>query len=86
MSRLQARISELEQRETVGNWENAEIEDSARSQKPKRRRDGEPAEKVNGRSAKRARTKAGAVASSERGVPTKNLIDDEADSKWNELG
>ena len=86
VSRLQARVSELEEREVAWDRMNAEVEDSPRSQTLKRRRDGEPAKDLSGRSAKRARGKVDAVASNERDAIPLNPNIDMSGSDWDELG
>lgn len=84
--RLQARVSELEKGEVVWKRESAELEESARSQRLKRRRDGESAEELGHSSAKRTMTKVGTVASNEHNELLQNLVSAEAASEWGELG
>ena len=73
----------VEQRGAERKRESAEVEDSARSQRLKRRRGGKPAEEHGRSSTKRANTKAGATAFHDDAV-LQNL--DEAGFKWDELG
>ena len=74
VSRLQARIFELEEREI------------SRSQSIKRTIDDDPIEEHNGRSTKRLRTEVDAVVFDERDTTLQRLIDHEAGSQLNELG
>ena len=83
VSRLQARVSEMEKREAEWKRESAEIEDSARSQRLKRRRNGDSAEELGrSSSAKRANTK----AAFHDDAKLQNLTGDEASFEWDELG
>ncbi len=80
---LQASLSELEKREAEWKWESTGLEDSARSQRLKRRRDDEPAEDFDGSSSsKRAKRKAGFHDD----AVLQNLIGDAASFGWDELG
>ena len=83
---LQAKIAELEAGEVAGREKSTEVEGSTRSQRLKRRKDREPGEGPNGRSTKRARTKAGAVFPNERDAVTQSIVDDETTSELDELG
>ena len=83
---LRARITELEAREVARGRKSTEAQDSARLQRLKRRKDGDPANELGGRSTKRARTKAGAVAPNEQDAVPQNFIDDETRSELDELG
>ena len=86
VSRLQARVSVLEEREDTCKRKSAEAEDSARSQRLKRRRDGEPIDEHSSRSAKQARTKVGTVVLNERDAVLQGPISNETGSEWDELG
>lgn len=85
-TRLRASIFELEQRELVWKQKSAEVADSPRLQRLKRRRNVEPAEEHGSRSTKQARTQAVAVTVSERDQMLQNLISHETGSEMDELG
>lgn len=81
--RLQARVSDLEKREAEWKRESTELEVSARSQRLKRRRDGEPAKELaRSSSPKRAKTQAGFYDH----AVLPNLVGDEASFGCDELG
>lgn len=85
VSRLQARVSELEKGDPVRKEKGAEVDHSAPMQRLKRSRDGEPGEEHNSRSAKQARTKIGVVALDERDAVLQNILKDESGSEWDDF-
>ena len=82
---LQVKSTELEARVLKRRGKSTEAEDSARSQRLKRRKNGEPAEGPSSSGTKRARTKAGVAASDNQDVILQDLIDDETRSDLDKL-
>ena len=81
VSHLQTRVSELQGGQVVSVQYSTESEESTRSQRHKRRKDGELDEEVSSTRTKRARVRFG---EQDTVIPDPTI--DEVGSEWDELG